>query len=101
MSRVNENDATLAVNAAAQKIFAEGRQQAYDALERSGRLDQANRLAQWEELPPLVQNQYRDAVLSTVWAALEALPDNRRTIWLEGYIAADNGRDEETCPYPG
>lgn len=55
---------------------------------------------EWDELPPLEMNRWRQHVLPTVWDAVEAMPDIRHTVWLEGYIAADNGRSESTNPYP-
>lgn len=98
MSRVSEYEATIAVEAAACKVYEANREAAAESLRRSGILPTA---PHWEKLSPLAQNEFRNAVLPVVWAALEALPDNRRDVWLAGY---DNGSRSDglfrsECPY--
>lgn len=55
---------------------------------------------EWDELPPLEKNRWREAVMMVVWDAVAAMPDPRYAAWSEGYIAADNGLNESTNPYP-
>jgi len=93
---ISENDATVAVDAAARRAFEIGREDAARLLLPS---EQA-KLSQWDDLPPLLKNQWRDGVLHIVWAALEALPEPRRNAWLEGFYANEVGIREEACPHP-
>lgn len=100
MSRVSEYEATIAVEAAARKVW-ETNSEGYNAtMERAG-LPPA--LA-WDDpnMNPLTKNEYRNAVLPIVWATLEALPDHRRDIWLAGYDAGStsSGPLRHQCPFP-
>jgi len=87
-----ESDATVAVAAAARKLFDIGRAEIQATL----RPDASSSLSTWEEIGPVGQLQFREAVLPTVWAALEALPDPRRSAWTEGHVA---GREDERLDY--
>lgn len=97
MSRVNEREATIAVDAAAKTVYEANREAAAESLRRSGVLPTA---PPWDKLDSLAQNEFRTAVLPIVWAALEAIPDRSRGLWLEGYYANDAGIHEDACPYP-
>lgn len=91
----SEAEATVAVEAAAKKVY-EANAEGYNAtMARAGLPGQPS----WEDSNPLTKNQYREAVLPIVWAALEALPDRSRGLWLEGYYAHEVGIDENACPY--
>ena len=91
-----ESDATMAVEAAARKVY-EANAEGYDAtMARVGLPGQPS----WEDANPLTKNQYREAVLPIVWATLEAIPDRSRGLWLEGYYAHECGIHEDACPYP-
>jgi len=96
-----ESDATVAVAAAARKLFDISRAEIQATL----RPDASSSLSTWEEIGPVGQLQFREAVLPTVWAALEALPDPRRAAWAEGYhvgvMDEFKGRAEAAeNPYP-
>lgn len=93
---VNESDATLAVASAAKSVYETNRAASAETFRRSGLPEQKS----WEELDPLTQNTFRNAVLPIVWATLEAIPDRDRGLWLEGYYAHECGIHEEACPYP-
>lgn len=59
----------------------------------------------FDELPREVQNALVDAAIPIVWAALNAVPDGRWTVWQQGYDAGfRNGADldlvERENPYP-
>lgn len=94
--KVSESEATAAVEAAARKVYEENAKGYNATMERVGLPGQPS----WDDANPLTKNQYREAVLPIVWAALEALPDRSRGLWLEGYYAHDCGIREEACPYP-
>lgn len=79
-----EGDATVALEAAARKVYESSRQPSDPA---------------WRDLLPGSQNAIKSSLLPIVWAALDALPDPRRGAWLEGYLTADNGGDVSECPY--
>lgn len=69
-----EYEGQIAIDAAAKKAYEdlEGRRSAIE-----------NRFPTlWEQLPLAEQNQWRDAVLQIVWAALLALPDRLAEIRL-------------------
>jgi len=70
---ISEHDATLAVEAAAKAD--------YEAIAEPGSMP-------WEDVPPTIKLALRKRVLPLVWAALGALPDQRRTAWAEGYDKA-------------
>jgi len=55
----------------------------------------------WEAVDAVSKLRIRELVLPLVDAALKAVGDPRRVAWIEGYIAADNGRNESTNPYGG
>lgn len=44
----------------------------------------------FDDLPLLARNELREHVLPVVWAALQALPDRRRTAWAEGLKAGED-----------
>jgi len=69
---ISEHDATLAVEAAARKMFEDAKPSTF--------------LARWEDLHPTAQLEFRQAVLPVVWAALGALPDQRHAAWAEGFM---------------
>lgn len=92
---LTEHQMTVAVDAAARS--------AYDAdvARRREVFPPGVHFHSWEEQPdPMVKYQFRDGVLPIVMAALNALPDPRHDAWDLGYIAADNGCDESTNPFP-
>ena len=97
---ISEASLTKAVTAAARQQFEEGWKQAAQALTVSGNFDAADKLAQWDDISLHQQNQWRQLVLPIVWAATQALPDERRGLWLEGYTAHSSGISDEACPYP-
>lgn len=91
---ISEHDATLAVDAAAQAVFAASRKAVFDTLPP----ETAARLADWDGIGPVQQLEWRQQVLPLVWAALGALPDQRHTAWLEGHQA---GLDDGNRWYDG
>lgn len=97
MSIATEHNATIGVEAAARLVYETNREATAESLRRSGVLPTA---PPWDDLSPLAQREFREAVLPIVWEALKAIPDPRREVWLEGYIVADNGGSEESNPYP-
>lgn len=97
---VSERALTKAVTAAARQQFEEGWKQAAQSLVNSGKTEEAEKLSQWDDIPLFQQNQWRQLVLPIVWAATQALPDERRGLWLEGYTAHSSGIHDEACPYP-
>ena len=98
MARVSEQEATAAVDAAARKFYEDQAAVLLDVL-----VDDLPQSARFDARPPLEQNHYREVVLPIVWAALEALPDPRRSAWLEGYRAGQSDwitTEARPCPYP-
>lgn len=65
-----EHEGTVAVDAAARTMFAAARDRA-----GSIRAGAHSRHIEWDDLEPLRRNQWLEAALPIVWAALEALPD--------------------------
>lgn len=90
-----EDAATKAVDAAAKASYDEAVK-----LRASHLPSGADELKPWEDLHPMVQLEFRRAVLGPVWAALKALPDPRHVAWAQGYLRADNGGDFDENPYP-
>lgn len=91
---VREGEATVAVEAAARKAYetnVENRRRVFPP---------GVKFRGWDELDPITKNGWREDVLPLIWAALEALPDRSRGLWLEGYYAHESGIHEEACPYP-
>lgn len=96
---VSEHDATVAVEAAARKAYDTGREEAVRRLAP----EYVARLSDWDDISPFEKTQWRTLVLPTVWAALDALPDNRWAIWNEGRhaLAVKCGCDVDVeNPYP-
>lgn len=89
---ISEHDATLAVEAAAKADY---ERVAKQMLERHGEV-----ATPWDETTPQLKLRWRQEVLDLVWAALGALPDQRHTAWLEGYVAAENDRLGSATPNP-
>lgn len=89
-------DLTKAVEAAAQRAFEISREEVSAILPPNT----AARLPQWDEVRPVEKLQWRQRVLPLVQAAIDALPDRERGLWLEGYYAHESGVREEACPYP-
>lgn len=90
------DDLTKAVEAAAQRCFELSREEISSILPPKT----AARLPQWDEVRPVEKLQWRQKVLPLVEAALNALPNRDRGLWLEGFYAHDVGIREEACPYP-
>ena len=88
-----EHEGTVAVDAAARKMYADYA----DRLRSQNVPDVA--IAEFDHLAPTIRNQWREAALPLVWAALEALPDRRAAAWDQGYACGlgDYGKsDDET-----
>lgn len=92
MTNAAQQYATEAVEAAARKAFEEGRREAANLLP----VPVADRLDQWDELSPLLKRQWGELVMPIVWAALEAVPDQRHEAWLVGHLAPSGAVN----PYP-
>lgn len=91
MSWPTEEMMTVAVEAAARS--------AYDEAVRTATERGAVRL-DWEKLPPLHKHRFREGVQPYVIAALRALPDPRRSVWIDGlYVGLRNGYEDDN-PYP-
>lgn len=89
-------DLTRAVEAAAQKAFEISRAEVADILPPKT----AANLPHWDQVRPVEKLQWRQKVLPLVEAAVGALPNRERGLWLEGYYANDAGIHEDACPYP-
>jgi hypothetical protein len=53
----------------------------------------------WSTLQPIVKHYFRDKVLPIVEAGLQALPDPRKTAWLEGLYCGLRQGYEDDNPY--
>lgn len=80
----SETVLTIAVTAAAKASHHLGNESLRDTLPPSA----FARLSEWDDIGPLVQNQWRAMVLPIVLAALDAVPDPRYAAWEEGYAAS-------------
>ena len=80
-----EAAATKAVDAAARRAFEDSRRETAEATGIP-----LERYADWDDIGKVVQRQWRERVLSTVWAALSSLPDPRHTAWTLGYVAGQS-----------
>lgn len=89
---LDDNTLTVIVDAAAKGRYAE-------AIQRAAREFDA-RLPEWDELPPLEKNRWREAVMMTVWDAVAAMPDPRYAAWLEGLNAYPLTADDNPYPAP-
>lgn len=94
-----EDAATRAVDAAARKIYE------ISVANQREITDPEVQFAEFDDLDPALKLAYREAALPAVWAALEDLPDPRRTAWELGYSSgfrsgADLDRTEPDNPYP-
>lgn len=89
---ISEHDATVAVEAAARADYEHVAKQ---MLERDGAT-----APPWDEVKPELKLRWRQEVLDLVWAALGALPDQRHTAWLEGYVASKTSLEADANPYP-
>jgi hypothetical protein len=74
-----EHEGTVAVDAAARKLWELQEQAVYEST--GGKV----RGPSYDQLKQLKKNEVRQSVLPIVWAALEALPDRRADGWDEGY----------------
>jgi len=74
---ISEHDATLAVDAAARAAYEARAKEMLDAHDEHA--------TPWDEATPALKLAWRNSVLKPVWAALGALPDQRRAAWAEGY----------------
>lgn len=81
---MHTTDLTAAVTAAAKTAHYLGNESLRETLPPSA----LARLPGWEDIGPLVQNQWREMVLPMVIAAIDAVPDPRYAAWEEGYAAS-------------
>ena len=90
-----EAAATAAVEAAAKKVYEDGRL-------ASERTHGPGLIRPWDELPAIGKQQIKQQVLPIVWAALQSLPDPRYYAWQEGYSKGASAvhNDETENPYP-
>lgn len=84
-----EQEGTVAVDAAART--------AWDLQRKAAEAAGVPTAGPWENLGPLDQNYYREAVLPLVWAALEALPDRRESVLEQVRIEWENGNITESA----
>lgn len=88
-----ESDATVAVDAAARKLY-DDMVAEHHKLSNEGPF-----FPHWDLLEPTTKLGYRQQVLTVVWAALSALPDPRHTAWLEGLYCGLRQGYEDDNPY--
>ena len=79
-----ESDATVAVEAAARKIYE------ISVANHREIAPTGTQFAEYDDLDPMLKLSYREAALPAVWAALSALPDPRHGAWEEGYAAGSS-----------
>jgi hypothetical protein len=88
---VKDIDLTPAVEAAARAAYeaqlAETAEQTQIPIER---------YAGWDAIGPVAQLGWRQIVLPIVTAAIDAVPDPRYAVWVEGHLAPNNAVN----PYP-
>lgn len=97
--KLDDNVLTKMVDAAAKSSYGRAVQSALTALGPEA----PTVLPEWDELPPLEKNRWRQQVLLVVWDAAEAMPDVRYDAWEVGYLAGISARDDQPTavnPYP-
>lgn len=87
MRTPTEQEATAAVDAAARAV--------HDSYRAASEQRGVPAPMEYDDLPPLAKNQYREQVLPVVWAALSALPDRHPGLRYTGWMLVERDAFEE------
>lgn len=88
---LDDNVLTKMVDAAAKGHYERARESTRQAF-----APQPMALPEWEDLPPLEKNRWRQQILMPVWDAVAAMPDPRHTAWEEGRVAGEADAEERS-----